>query len=80
MRTTAYFQGSRSRSDRVSIRDEWIQRVLDFPDEVKVQVDGRVQLWGYVEEVKRHLRVVVLADRLTVHNAFFDRGRGRTRR
>jgi hypothetical protein len=34
---------------------------------------GRVRRCVYTEEERRYLRVVLLADRETVHNAFFDR-------
>jgi hypothetical protein len=40
----------------------------------EVQDDGRIRHWGYVDELgKRALRVVTLADGVTVHNAFPDR-------
>ena len=29
--------------------------------------------WVYIPEEQRHLRVILLADGETVHNAFFDR-------
>jgi len=32
-----------------------------------------MKLWGRIEEVDKYLRVVVLEDGETVHNAFFDR-------
>jgi len=32
-----------------------------------------VRRWIYLAEEQRYLRVVLLADRETVHNAFFDR-------
>jgi len=38
-----------------------------------VQGDGRIRRWVYIPEERLHLRVVLLADRATVHNAFFDR-------
>jgi hypothetical protein len=56
------------------IRDEWIRRVMDEPVREERQVDGRFRLWGRVPEMgDRFLRVVLLQDRETVHNAFFDR-------
>ncbi|MEW6684561.1 MAG: hypothetical protein AB1451_16840 [Nitrospirota bacterium] len=75
MKTTAYFEAIRRRADRSAIRNEWIQRVIDAPLREVVQADGRVRRWGAVPEAEgRFLRVVLLADRETVHNAFFDRG------
>jgi hypothetical protein len=39
-----------------------------------IQDDGRIRLWGKVPEAEnRYLRVVLLEDGETVHNAFFDR-------
>jgi hypothetical protein len=36
---------------------------------------GRLRFWGYIEELGgRILRVVTLEDRITIHNAFPDRG------
>jgi hypothetical protein len=34
-----------------------------------------LRIWGIIDEMEgRILRVVTLADKLTIHNAFFDRG------
>jgi hypothetical protein len=38
-----------------------------------VQADGRIRRWAFIEAEQRYLRVVLLNDRETVHNAFFDR-------
>jgi len=72
--STEYFRAVRARPDRAIIRDEWIRRTIDQPGWVAVQADGRVRLWAEIAEAGgRVLRVVLLPDRLTVHNAFFDR-------
>jgi len=34
---------------------------------------GRIKRWAYIPEERRYLRVILLADGITVHNAFFDR-------
>lgn len=73
MKTTEYFRHTRQRPDRARIQDEWIKRAIDSPVHEVVQKDGRVRRWTYVEEESRYLRVVLLADRETVHNTFFDR-------
>jgi hypothetical protein len=40
-----------------------------------IQEDGRVRMWASIEEMEsKYLRVILLQDRETVHNAFFDRG------
>lgn len=74
MKFTAYFLRNKSRPDRRGIRAEWIEQVIQSPVREQVQADGRVRLWGRIEEADgRYLRVVLLEDRETVHNAFFDR-------
>jgi len=69
-----YFEAIRSRPDRMIISDDWIKRVIQAPEKQEVQADGRIRLWGKVPEMEgRYLRVVLLSDRQTVHNVFFDR-------
>jgi hypothetical protein len=43
---------------------------------VEKQSDGRIRKWGYISEVDKYLRVILLEDGETVHNAFFDRNFG----
>ena len=75
MKTTKYFRMIRKRPDRAIIKDEWIERVIEAPERDYVQADGRIRRWGRIEEMEgRFLRVVLLPDGETVHNAFFDRG------
>ncbi|TRU82267.1 MAG: hypothetical protein EWV76_04900 [Microcystis novacekii Mn_MB_F_20050700_S1] len=74
MKTTRYFDSVRSRPDRLLIRDEWIIYVMENPERTQIQSDGRIRLWGRIIEAEnRYLRVVLLPDHETVHNAFFDR-------
>lgn len=74
MKVTRYFEALRSRPDRAVIRDEWIERAIRAPIKETVQADGRIRRWVQVAEMEnRYLRVVLLADGETVHNAFFDR-------
>jgi hypothetical protein len=64
----------RQRPDRAVIREEWIERVVNHPAKEIVQKDGRIRRWAPIEEMgNRYLRVVLLSDQRTVHNAFFDR-------
>jgi len=57
------------------IKPEWIQRAVSNPVKEVVQQDGRIRRWAPIEEMAgRYLRVILLPDRETVHNAFFDRG------
>jgi hypothetical protein len=74
MKTTLYFEALRTRPDRAAIRDEWIERAIRSPVKEVIQADGRIRRWALVAEAgNRYLRVVLLADGETVHNAFFDR-------
>ena len=74
MKTTKYFDFRRFLSDRHTIRDEWIEDVIQHPVKTVVQEDGRIRKWGRVKEAgNKWLRVVLLEDGLTIHNAFFDR-------
>jgi hypothetical protein len=47
---------------------------LEQPIAEERQGDGRIRRWAFVEAEGRYLRVILLADGETVHNAFFDRG------
>lgn len=73
VKTTQYFEHVRRRPDRATIRDEWISQVLDLPEKTEVQADGRIRKWARIAEKGKFLRVILLADGQTVHNAFFDR-------
>ena len=75
MKFTNYFRAIQHRADRSVIRTEWIQQVMEHPVKEFVQADGRIRRWGAIKEMDgRYLRVILLADAETVHNAFFDRG------
>lgn len=40
-----------------------------------IQADGRIRRWAKIDEMEgRYLRVILLTDGETIHNAFFDRG------
>ena len=69
-----HFSAIRVRPDRAVIRVEWIERAITSPVRESVQADGRIRRWIQVPEMEnRYLRVVLLPDGETVHNAFFDR-------
>ena len=75
MKVTAYFKAIRTRPDRALIRVEWIERAMRAPIREQVQADGRIRRWVQVPEMRGlFLRVILLPDGETVHNAFFDRG------
>jgi hypothetical protein len=74
VKTTQYFQHSRLRTDRADIKDEWIAYVINHPEKELIQQDGRIRRWAKIDEMGgRYLRVVLLENGETVHNAFFDR-------
>ena len=74
MKFTQYFLSMRNRPDRAIIELKWIERVIQNPLKEQIQEDGRIRRWGLVPEEGRYLRVILLPDGETVHNAFFDRG------
>lgn len=73
MKTTQYFDYTRKRTDRAQIKDNWIKTVIENPTKIEVQSDGRIRKWARISEVGKYLRVILLDDGETVHNAFFDR-------
>ena len=70
---TEYFENQVLRK-RPYIKKEWCTRVLQAPLRSEPQESNRYRFWGRIDEMQgRYLRVVTLSDRVTVHNAFFDR-------
>jgi hypothetical protein len=73
-RFTDYFEREVLRK-RPYLRREWCIAVVAQPVRVEQQEDNRYRFWAPVPELEgRYLRVVTLADRTTIHNAFPDRG------
>ena len=68
--TTEYFREQRSHP-RVTL--EHAIDALENAERAEVQENGRLRVWGYVEELGRYVRVVLLPDKRTIHNAFIDR-------
>ena len=73
MKFTQYFLYTRQRPDRARIKMEWIQETIENPIHTEIQTDGRLRKWKKIEEEDKFLRVVLLPDGETIHNAFFDR-------
>ena len=73
MKFSNYFLHTRTRPDRKEIDMKWIEATFSNPDKESLQSDGRVRRWKYISEVDKFLRIVILEDYETVHNAFFDR-------
>ena len=78
--TTRYFEEQVLRK-RPYLRREWIETILAAPLRREAQDDGRLRVWGPVVDPSdgktRYLRIVMLDDGSTVHNAFFDRDFGK---
>ena len=71
---TEYFEHTRRRPDRSIIEAEWILRTINAPEYQTIQTDGRIRRWRRIPEFEnKALRVILLEDGATVHNAFFDR-------
>ena len=71
---TEYFQNEVLRK-RPYLKKEWCTRAVEQPIRVEPQEQNRFRFWVEVPELEgRYLRVITLADRVTIHNAFPDRG------
>jgi len=73
MKFTQYFLHIRRRPDRAKIAMKWIEETIKNADYTEVQTDGRIRKWRRIEEEHKFLRVILLPDGKTLHNAFFDR-------
>ena len=73
MKFTQYFLHMRQRADRAKIEMEWIEETVKNQDYTEVQSDGRIRKWKKIPQEGKFLRVILLPDGETVHNAFFDR-------
>ena len=73
MKFTKYFLYIRQRPDRAKIKMNWIEETIKNPDFIEGQSDKRTRKWKKIKEEGRFLRVILLPDGETVHNAFFDR-------
>jgi len=51
-----------------------IRRIISQPEHRLVQRDGRIRLHGFSASLGCYIRVVLLSDGETVHNAFPDEG------
>lgn len=71
--TTRYFRDEVLRK-RSYLKLDWCIEIVENPVRAEVQPDGKIRYWGFVSELGgRALRVVMLADGQTIHNAFPDR-------
>jgi len=71
---TEYFEKEVLRK-RSYIKKEWCIKIIENPIRVEKQEHNRYRFWGEIKELKgKIIRVVTLADKKTIHNAFPDRG------
>ena len=71
---TPYFEHEVLRK-RPYLTKEMCIRAVESPLRVEPQEQNRFRFWAAVPELGgRYLRVITLADKLTIHNAFPDRG------
>lgn len=70
MKFTDYFE--RRRHDH-KITQAHLHEALANEVHREVQPDGRIRVWGYVQDFNKYVRVMLLSDGETVHNAFPDR-------
>ena len=73
-RFTEYFETEVLRK-RPYLRKDWCIRVVDKPLRSERQEHNRFRFWAEVPELAgKIVRVITLEDKLTIHNAFPDRG------
>lgn len=70
--TTFYFNND-VLLKRPYIKMTWCEAAITNPIRREIQTDGRIRHWIFVSELNQYLRVVTLADGMTIHNAFPDR-------
>lgn len=73
-RFTGYFENEVLRK-RPYLQKRWCISVLENPVRIESQEGDRFRFWAVIPELgDRYLRVITLADKVTIHNAFPDRG------
>ena len=71
---TEYFEKEILRK-RPYIKKEWCVYVLENAIRFEPQEHNRYRFWAAIPELgDRYLRVITLEDKVTIHNAFPDRG------
>lgn len=60
---------------RPYLKKEWCIYVVENAVHVEPQEHNRFRFWASIAEIGgRYLRVITLEDKITIHNAFPDRG------
>ncbi|HEV8661309.1 MAG TPA: hypothetical protein VGS96_22115 [Thermoanaerobaculia bacterium] len=70
MKTTEHFE--RILRQRPQIKREWCERIANQRSFAETMPSGRIRCWGWVEEIKHYVRVVILEDGETLHTAMID--------
>ncbi len=71
---TEYFEKEVLRK-RPYLKKEWCIQIIKNPLNAEPQEHNRYRFWGVIDELEgRVLRVVTLEDKMTIRNAFPDRG------
>lgn len=73
-RVTPYFENEVLRK-RPYLNEKICRRVIGNSERKEIQPEGRIRFGAKVEELgNKYPRVITLADGITIHNAFIDRG------
>jgi hypothetical protein len=51
----------------------WIEETIINPEYTQIQSDGRIRKWRKIKDQGKFLRIILVEDGETVHNALFDR-------
>lgn len=70
---TEYFENEVLQK-RPYLKKEWCIFVIENAVLSERQEHNRYRFWAAIPELGRYLRVITLEDKLTIHNAFPDRG------
>lgn len=71
---TEYFLNEVLRK-RPYLKKEWCYNTIENPIKVEKQEGNRFRFWGEIKEFdNKIIRVITLEDKMTIHNAFPDRG------
>lgn len=71
---TEYFEKEVLRK-RPYLKKEWCIYAIETAIQSEPQEHNRYRFWAAIPELEgRYLRVITLEDRVTIHNAFPDRG------
>ena len=71
---TKYFE-QQVLKKRSYLKKEWCIFVIENAEKDEPQEDNRHRFWAKIDELEgKYLRVITLDDKVTIHNAFPDRG------